>query len=64
MRNMLRNVNKLSLWGAAIRVVVDGKPTADDIDNLILELRSQSKDNPKIMAEILGRTIYDIIIRS
>lgn len=59
---LLRNVNPMSLWGAAVRKVVDGKPTPDQVTELIRELRSQAKDNRQMMKEILGHHIFETII--
>lgn len=58
-RFLLSCVNKLSLVGYAIHSAL--KRNAD-LDQVILDLRSQAKDNPQAMREILGPTVYEKLI--
>jgi hypothetical protein len=59
--NLLSNVNPLSMWGAVIHLTLEN-PTEAHIAELVRELHSQAQDNPLMMREILGGTIYDKII--
>lgn len=58
---LLKNVNPLSFWGNAIHLAIKN-PTPEVIEELIISLRSQAKDNAQMMREILGSIIYDTII--
>ena len=61
-RFLLSCVNRLSIWGLAIHMFLKKNPSAEEYDELILELRSQAKDNERIMLEMLGRAVYNKLI--
>jgi hypothetical protein len=61
-RFYLSCVNRLSVWGQAIHEFLKRNPSADEFDELIGELRSQAKDNDRMMREILGPTVYGKLI--
>lgn len=61
MIQLLRQVPNVSLWGAAIHATLK-KPTKKTVEELIVSLRSQAKDNPQMMRDILSGVIYDKII--
>lgn len=54
---LLRAVNPETLWGLAIAKAVE-IPDADRVVNLVIELRSQMRDNGPMMEEILGTACY------
>lgn len=56
--DLLRNVNPLPLWGMAIHKAI-ADPTPERMEQLIKDLRSQAKDNPQMMRDILGGIIYE-----
>ncbi len=58
---LLKNINPLSVWGRAIHIHLE-TATPESLDELVLEIRSQANDNPQMMREILGSTIYDKLI--
>lgn len=46
-----------SLWGLAVAKAI-AVPEPDRVVNLIIELRSQARDNEPMMKEILGAECY------
>lgn len=58
----LRQVPNLSLWGFAIHLALRN-PKKEKIEKLVHDLRSQARDNPAGMRNILGGVIYDKIIK-
>jgi hypothetical protein len=47
-----------SLWGTAVRLVMDNNPTEEKVKALISQLKSQSIDNPPLMLEILDQECF------
>jgi hypothetical protein len=58
---LLSKVGKNTMWGYAIHSHINhgGK-----VSELIVSLRSQSIDNPKMMKEILGFELYNLIVKT
>ena len=52
MQKLLLSVDRKTIWGHAIHNVLENRP--EFIKDLVQQLRSQQKDNPEIMKEILG----------
>jgi len=58
---LLKAVNPDSLWGTAIAKVVE-IPDAPKVVELVIELRSQSRDNGPLMQEILGNELFTLLM--
>lgn len=57
---LLKKVNTDSIWGTGIRLVVQSPNSAKIID-LVIDLRSQARDNPALMMDILGYEAFEAI---
>lgn len=53
---MLHQVSHNSVWGIACRNV-----SKKDLPNIVLQLQSQSKDNPGMMETILGWELFKVV---
>lgn len=58
--NEFRHVTHDSMWGIAIRQTVQSNDP-DEFRLLIKELKSQEKDNPPAMREILGSAYNSLV---
>lgn len=58
---LLKGVDPSTLWGLAVAKAIE-IPDADKVINLVIELRSQSRDNSKMMQGILGTECYNEIM--
>lgn len=58
---LLKTVANRGYWGIAIREVVHGDE-APKVMDLIIELRSQGKDQPEILREILGDECFQAVM--
>lgn len=56
----LMKVPDTTLWGLAINRVVE-EPTVKKYRELIKQLKSQAKDNPKLMATIIGADTLNLL---
>ena len=58
---LLKGVNPDTLWGVAIHKVVATEHSHRAMD-LVIDLRSQARDNPAVMREILGDEAFHEIM--
>lgn len=54
---LLKTVSPETLWGLAIQKVVFNE-NSERVMDLVIDLRSQARDNPAVMQEILGDDTY------
>lgn len=59
--NCLTAVNPESIWGLAIHKVLSDV-TEEKFRSLIQQLRSQERDNPQVMREILNEGCYQTLV--
>ena len=53
---MFHQVTHNSVWGIICR-----KATLNDLDSLVMSLKSQLKDNPLMMRSIIGTELYNVV---
>ena len=57
----LEKVNPESIWGLAIHKVLSDV-NEEKFDALVQQLKSQERDNPEVMREILNDTCYESLV--
>lgn len=58
---LLKTVNPETIWGLAIQRVVFNE-NSERVMDLVIDLRSQARDNGPVMREILGDEAYNEIM--
>lgn len=59
--NCLTAVDSNSIWGLAIQKVL-GDVSEEKFRALVVQLKSQERDNPQIMREILNEGCYETLL--
>lgn len=59
--NCLTAVDRNSIWGLAIHKVL-GDVSEEKFRALVAQLKSQERDNPRVMREILNEGCYETLL--